>query len=454
MALYSSYKPVFGAVSTLIAGTDTAVSTSSGIVTVWNTSTLQSVTDRGFTTTNRVNITDLTSSTDYLTGALTVAGGVGIGGDLWINGSLTVASIEGTATSAENISGGNTGDIPIQSATGVTSFIPAGLTNQLLQSQGSTATFVNTSTVHVGYASSVAGGAAGRLVYQVSESTTGFLSPGSSGQLLMSTGSTPVYQNTLTVSGSSVLVSSIESSISTASGALQVAGGVGVGGDLHIGGTFTGVTQSYIKSSSLDPLNSSTFTLESTVPVGYSSFTIKNSGTSGKSYTFDVGGNNRALTGGASVNEGNLTIHDDTSNEYRLVITKTGNMLVNTATDTGATLQVNGSIAMTASIQENTVILVNTTSTTEVDSFDSALYRSSKSLIQIQDGDDFHITEIVLLHDNSGQVYKSEYGIISTGGERGIFTADLQLDGIVRLYFTAETASDKKISIVKTAIAL
>jgi hypothetical protein len=74
--------------------------------------------------------------------------------------------------------------------------------------------------------------------------------------------------------------------------------------------------------------------------------------------------------------------------------------------------------------------------------------------VQIQDGDDFHITEIVLLHDNSGKVYKSEYGIISTAGEKGIFTADLQGDGIVRLYFTANNISDKKISIVKTALAI
>jgi hypothetical protein len=92
--------------------------------------------------------------------------------------------------------------------------------------------------------------------------------------------------------------------------------------------------------------------------------------------------------------------------------------------------------------------------TTVVDSFVSSVYRSCKSLVQIQDGSIFEITEIVLLHDGAGQVYKSEYGIISTAGELGIFTSDLQGDGIVRLYFTANSASSKKISIVKTALAI
>ena len=128
-------------------------------------------------------------------------------------------------------------------------------------------------------------------------------------------------------------------------------------------------------------------------------------------------------------------------------------------------LNVNGAIAATTatftgpvviqtSLQETRVTLVNNSSATLVDSFVASIYRSCKCLVQVQDGNDFHITEIVLLHDPIGQVYKSEYGIISTGGEKGSFTADLQLDGIVRLYFTADSSSSKKISIVKTAIAV
>jgi hypothetical protein len=77
-------------VQTLTAGTDTAVSSTTGTVTVWNNSTLQTVTDRGFTTTNRINITDSTDATTVDSAALTVAGGVGIAGNILVGtGAIT-----------------------------------------------------------------------------------------------------------------------------------------------------------------------------------------------------------------------------------------------------------------------------------------------------------------------------------------------------------------------------
>jgi hypothetical protein len=392
MALYSSYKPSFNGVTTIDAGTDTAISTSTGQVTIWNTSTLQTVTDRGFTTTNQILITNITSATSTATGALVVAGGVGIGGRLYASSLYDAGNRVLTTASAlvYSIVAGN--DIAINTATGNVTVSNIS-TLQSVTDRGSTTTNI-------------------------------------------------------------VVITNTATSTDTTSGALVVTGGVGTGGNINAYGTLAVGTQIYVKANSLDSLNSSTFTIESTVPVGYSAFTIKNSGTSGQSYTFDVGGNNRALTGGTSINEGNLTIRDNTNDAYRMIITKTGNILVNTATDTGATLQINGSVSIQGSLQESRVTLVNNTSATEVDSFVASVYRSCKCLVQVQDGNDFHITEIVLLHDNIGQVYKSEYGIISTGGERGTFTADLQGDNIVRLYFTADSSSSKKVSIVKTAIAV
>jgi hypothetical protein len=391
MALYSSYKPAQG-VSTVSAGTDTAVSTSSGVVLIWNTSTLQSVTGRGSTTTNSISINNITSATSTSTGALTVAGGVGIGGQLYA-GAVYDAGNRVLTTSTVIVNSLIAGtDISINTATG-------------------NVTVSNISTL--------------QSVTDRGATTTNIIS-----------------------------IANTSTSDATTSGALVVAGGIGIGGNINSYGTIQAGTQIYLKPIALDTLNSSTVIIESTVPIGYSEFIIRNIGASGQSYTFDVGGNNRSLTGGSSINEGNLTLRDDTNNAYRMIVTKTGNILVNTTTDTGATLQINGSLAIQGSLQETRATLVNNTSTAEVDSFVSSVYRSCKCLVQIQDGSDFHITEIVLLHDNSGQVYKSEYGIISTGGEKGLFTADLQLDGIVRLYFTADSSSSKKISIVKTAIAV
>lgn len=403
MAFYSSYKPQISGVSSLTAGTDTAVSTSTGAVTIWNTSTFQTVTDRESTTTNALSINNITSATSTTTGALTVSGGVGIGGSLYASAIYDAGNrvLTNNSVLVNSIVAGT--DISINTTTGNVTISDIA-TLQSVTNRGSTTTNI-------------------------------------------------------------ISISNTATSDATTSGALVVAGGVGIGGNINSYGTIQAGTQIYLKPIALDTLNSSTVIIESTVPIGYSAFTIKNSGASGQSYTFDVGGNNRALTGGSSINEGNLTLRDDTNDQYRMIVTKTGNILVNTTTDSGAMLNVNGAIAATTatftgpvviqtSLQETRVTLVNSTSATVVDSFVASIYRSCKCLVQVQDGNDFHLTEIVLIHDNSGQVYKSEYGIISTGGEKGAFTADLQLDGVVRLYFIADTTSDKTVSIVKTAIAV
>lgn len=88
----------------LYAGTDTAISTTvtstSTSYTIWNTSTLQTVTDRGNTTTNSIRIFNAVNSTSTVTGALTVAGGVGIGRDLYVGGLVNIA-VTGTMVGAE-----------------------------------------------------------------------------------------------------------------------------------------------------------------------------------------------------------------------------------------------------------------------------------------------------------------------------------------------------------------
>jgi len=206
-------------VSSLTAGTDTAISASIGAVTIWNTSTLQSITNRSNSTTNAISITNATSATSTITGALRVAGGVGIGGRLYVGdrilatntttsvssttGALIVTggagiggtvnigtnlyvsgsiygTLNGLVTTATNIAAGGPGQIPYQSAKGVTQFIDTGTSGQILISNGITApTFVNTASLIVGYSINVQGGSAGSLVYQTAPNTTGFISTGS-----------------------------------------------------------------------------------------------------------------------------------------------------------------------------------------------------------------------------------------------------------------------------------
>ena len=97
-------------VSTLTAGTDTVVSASTGPVTVWNNSTLQTITNRGATTNNAISITNANGSTGSTTGALVVTGGVGVGQNLNVARQLTVAENYGFNTLSNTIAyfGANT----------------------------------------------------------------------------------------------------------------------------------------------------------------------------------------------------------------------------------------------------------------------------------------------------------------------------------------------------------
>jgi hypothetical protein len=69
-------------------------------VTIWNTSTLQTVTDRGNSTTNELVVLNTTNSINTGSGALQVAGGMAIGQDLWIGGTIYSGGVPVITTSS------------------------------------------------------------------------------------------------------------------------------------------------------------------------------------------------------------------------------------------------------------------------------------------------------------------------------------------------------------------
>jgi hypothetical protein len=109
-----------------------------------------------------------------------------------------------------------------------------GVSGQILQSNGDAApTWISTGSLAAANATTathLSGGVAGQIPYQTAPGVTAFLSTGTAGNVLVSNGSSaPTYNNTLTLTGTTAATS-------TTTGALQVVGGVGVGGDLFIRG--------------------------------------------------------------------------------------------------------------------------------------------------------------------------------------------------------------------------
>jgi hypothetical protein len=99
-------------------------------------------------------------------------------------------------------------------------------------------------------------GSPGQIHYQSAPNVTSFVNTGSTGTVLISnwTGS-PIWQNTLTLTGTTAATS-------TQTGALQVVGGVGIGGKLYVGG-LANSTSSYIVY-----INTTTFELSYGVNTG------------------------------------------------------------------------------------------------------------------------------------------------------------------------------------------
>ena len=186
-----------------------------------------------FTATS-AQILGTTTATSTNTGALQVVGGVGIGGDVYIGGILN-ATVVGSISTATNLSGGTTGQIPYQTNTGLTNFFGPGTAGQVLVSNGNSAPSYQNN-----------------LTLTLLTATTFTISGSSTLANLTATVFTATSANIIgneTVGGT-LSVSNTTSAISTNSGALQVAGGAGIGGNLYVGGTTVITGDLYVDGTS------------------------------------------------------------------------------------------------------------------------------------------------------------------------------------------------------------
>ena len=191
-----------------------------------------------------------------------INGGIGVAGNSYIGGNLTVAgsinaTINGSISTATSLAGGIAGDIPIQSATGQTSFIVAGSAGNILVMQsGSTATWQSTSTLVVGAAETVGltPNASANASYYVGifSSSTGVLSPNTAYGLYYNPSTNTLYSGTFNGSftGSGANLTNIPNSALTNNTITVSAGNsaIGVSGSpVALGGTVVvsnlGVTQ-------------------------------------------------------------------------------------------------------------------------------------------------------------------------------------------------------------------
>ena len=179
-------------------------------------------------------------------------------GKLYYKNTLTdVVSLYESVNTATNLAGGAPGAIPYQSNTGTTQYIPIGTAGQLLQTDGSTATWVDVTSLSAGSAGT-ATNADNVFINAVTPATTYYLGLAeTTGDYSPINGDTGLSYNTtdgrLSVPG--VLVTTSTNSVSTDSGALIVNGGVGIGGDLYIGGRVYSSAEWILKTSNYNAIS-------------------------------------------------------------------------------------------------------------------------------------------------------------------------------------------------------
>ena len=356
-----------------------------------------------------VTVSTTTNSTSSTTGAVIVTGGIGVGQDVFISGNITVL---GTINGTSNLGG----VIVAATNTNVSLYIP----------------FVSTST---GTLATINVDPAG-LTYNP---YTQILTVAGSIQNTPIGTITPREGYFTNLIATTATITSNTQTTSTNSGALVIAGGVGIGGDLYLGGT--------LYSSGAYVLTTASF---NNTPADGQDIDI-----------VDLGGGvlqiNNISTLQSVTNRGKTSTNIiSLTNTTESVSTTTGALVIKGGLGVGKRVNCE-SIRISDTVFDSNEVSINSLGTVTVDSYSVTEFRTAKYLVQIDDGAGigakFQVVEILLLADNAGTVFATEYGLVTSDGELGTFTADLQIDNIVRLYFTPFFATDKIIYVLRTGMA-
>jgi hypothetical protein len=240
------------------------------------------------------------------------------------------------------------------------------------------------------------------------------------------------------VTAAVMTITSTINATSTITGALVVAGGVGIGGDLHIGGQFFVNGQNVLTTSSFAYL----------VTAG-NDISINLSNIDGSLVFSNISTLQSVTNRGASTT--NIVSFLNTTQSTS---TTTGAVVISGGLAVGKRVTTE-SLRITDAIFDTNSVSTNMNASIPIDSYSLNDYRAAKYLIQIDEGTglsaEYQMNEILLIANNNNVVALTEYGIVSTNGPMGDFTATVS-SNIVTLIFTPTFATQKTISVLRTSI--
>ena len=95
---------------------------------------------------------------------------------------------------------------------------------------------------------------------------------------------------------------------------------------------------------------------------------------------------------------------------------------------------------------------VASTTSTAVDTWAAATYRSAKYVVQLTQGTDYQVSEMMVIH-NGTTTSMTEYAVLETNGPLATFTSDISGTD-VRLIITMASNASTAVNIVRTAVAV
>ena len=225
-------------------------------------------------------------------------------------------------------------------------------------------------------------------------------------------------------------------------GALVVEGGVAIQQDLWLGGTLYYSGHNVLTTASFyEVLQSGPDILVTTTVAG------------GVVNISDVSTLQSVTTRGSFTNQ---VIH--ITNSTPSTATNNGALIVSGGVGIGGNLNVGGNVLQLGpTYYSSNQVTLNGTTQAVIDTFSAVTFRSAKYIIQIESGTGygmyFQVIEVLLLIDNVGNVYSTEYAILTSNGELGSFSAGVSVGNLVSLYFTPTYNQQTVIKLSRTTIA-